>query len=112
MSPDPIRIAGLSAGYGKSRVFTSLSLEIRPGEIFGLVGLNGAGKTTLIRSMLGLHKAEGEVSLFGLPAAKVEARRNLVYLPERYLPSPLLKGWEVLRLALSPYGLIPGRGFI
>jgi ABC-2 type transport system ATP-binding protein len=105
MSPDPIRIAGLSAGYGKSRVFTSLSLEIRPGEIFGLVGLNGAGKTTLIRSMLGLHKAEGEVSLFGLPAAKVEARRNLVYLPERYLPSPLLKGWEVLRLALSPYGL-------
>ena len=105
MSPDPIRIKGLKAGYGARIVFQDLSLEVRAGEIFGLIGLNGAGKTTLIRSILGLHKAEGEVSLFGLSAAQVAARRNLVYLPERYLPSPLLKGWEVLSLALSPYGL-------
>lgn len=105
MSPDPVRINGLKAGYGARTVFRDLSLEVRPGEIFGLIGLNGAGKTTLIRSILGLHRAKGEVSLFGLSAAQVAARRNLVYLPERYLPSPLLKGWEVLSLALSPYGL-------
>lgn len=105
MSPDPVVISGLRAGYGGRTVFADLNLTVRAGEIFGLIGLNGAGKTTLIRSMLGLHKAEGTVSLFGQPADRVAARRNLVYLPERYLPSPLLKGWEVLDLALSPYGL-------
>lgn len=108
MSPDrsasPLLIRDLRAAYGGDPVFDGLNLELRPGEIFGLVGLNGAGKTTLIRALLGLHKAEGTVSLFGQPADRVAARRNLVYLPERYLPSPLLKGWEVLSLALSPYG--------
>jgi len=101
----PILISGLQASYGARRVFDGLNLEVKAGDIFGLIGLNGAGKTTLIRSMLGLHRAVGDVSLFGLPAAQVAARRNLVYLPERYLPSPLLKGWEVLSLALSPYGV-------
>ncbi|HVI51403.1 MAG TPA: ABC transporter ATP-binding protein [Candidatus Sulfotelmatobacter sp.] len=107
MSPDPspIRVEGLQASYGAHTVFDGLSLDVRGGEIFGLIGLNGAGKTTLIRSMLGLHRAGGAVSLFGLPSSQVAARRNLVYLPEHYLPSPLLKGWEVLSLTLSPYGL-------
>lgn len=107
MSPDlaPIRLWGLTAGYGRRMVVQDLDLEIRSGEIFGLIGLNGAGKTTLIKAMLGLSPCQGEVSLFGQPGGPAASRAQLAYLPERYLPSPLLTGWEVLSLTLAHYHL-------
>jgi ABC-type uncharacterized transport system ATPase subunit len=46
----------------------SLSLEIRRGEVFGLLGPNGSGKSTTIRMLLGLSRPDsGKVELFGLP---------------------------------------------
>jgi len=101
----PLHLQGLTAAYGKQPVLHGLDLTVQPGEIFGLVGLNGVGKTTLITALLGLRPYGGQARLFGLPAGTVESRRRLAYLPERYQPSPLLKGWEVLSLTLSAYGL-------
>lgn len=91
---------GLCVDYGARRVLNGLSLTVESGEIFGLIGLNGAGKTTFIRSVLDLVPvADGAIHLFGRPHHQPAARRNILYLPERYQPAPQLSGWEHLRLA-------------
>jgi branched-chain amino acid transport system ATP-binding protein len=48
-----LNIENLTASYGDAVVLRGLSLDVKVGEVVGLLGLNGAGKTTLIRSILG-----------------------------------------------------------
>lgn len=111
MTETPVHIASLTKAFAEKQVLEDVSLEVRPGEIFGLIGLNGVGKTTMIKILLGLLNADkGETLLFGHAAASVEARRKFVYLPEKFHPSPLLKGKEFLSFALSYYGsALPSR---
>ncbi len=100
----PLAVHQVSAAYGKKQVLDGISFDVRPGEVFGLVGLNGAGKTTLIRSILNLRNADGEITLFGEPSTRAEARRNLIYLPERFHPPMQLKGFEYLSIVLDYFG--------
>ena len=53
-----IDIAGVCAGYGRGSVISDISIDVRAGETFGLIGLNGAGKTTLIKTLLGLKEPQ------------------------------------------------------
>ena len=94
----PLDINDVTAGYGKRVVLRNISFRVEAHECFGLIGLNGIGKTTLIRSILGLKDTAGTISLFGTPNAHAESRRNLIYLPERFQPSPQLYGWEYLSI--------------
>lgn len=54
-----IEISGLEKKYGKLQVLENIDLEIKKGEIFGLVGLSGAGKSTLLRCINGLVPYDG-----------------------------------------------------
>ncbi len=66
-----------------SRGVESLSLEVRRGEVFGLLGLNGSGKTTTIKLVLGLlFPTSGSVSVLGKTVPNVAAQKNIGYLPE------------------------------
>ncbi len=49
-----IETDNLSKHYGKVRAVNSVDLRVKPGEIYGFLGLNGAGKTTTIRALLGM----------------------------------------------------------
>jgi ABC-2 type transport system ATP-binding protein len=98
-------VRGVSAGYGKRTVISGIEFALNQGEVFGLIGLNGAGKTTLIKSILGLGEAKGEISLFGQRIGPPKARANLAYLPEKFQPSSLLRGWEFIQLTLDYFGL-------
>src|SRR5512147_1644142 len=49
----PITFDDVTLAYGKRRIFSNLSFEIRRGDFLGLVGPNGAGKTTILRALLG-----------------------------------------------------------
>ena len=75
----------------------SLDLEVRRGEVFGLLGPNGSGKSTTIKMILGLlSPSAGKVSLFGLPPHAKAARARLGYLPELSYLHPFLTARETL----------------
>ena len=62
-----LKIEHLSKRYGDKQALNDVSLEIPQGEIVGLFGENGAGKTTLMKSVLGLVRHKGTVTLDGKP---------------------------------------------
>jgi ABC-2 type transport system ATP-binding protein len=61
-----IETNGLSKSYGNVRAVDTVNLRVKPGEIYGFLGLNGAAKTTTIRALLGMiHPSEGNVKVLG-----------------------------------------------
>lgn len=79
------------------RAVNGLDLEVREGEVFGLLGPNGSGKSTTIKMILGLlAPTEGSVRLFGCPPRSTAARERLGYLPELSYLHPFLTARETL----------------
>ena len=60
-----LRIAALTKRFGGFVALDSVSVDIRPGERFGLIGPNGSGKTTLINCISGAFRTEAGTVLFG-----------------------------------------------
>jgi branched-chain amino acid transport system ATP-binding protein len=82
-----LRIAGLSAGYGRYAVVRDLDLEVGRGEAVGLVGPNGAGKTTVLRAVMGLLKQrEGTITVGDTEVSAMKpyriARGHAALVPE------------------------------
>lgn len=85
-----------------------LSFEVRPGEIFGLLGHNGAGKSTALGILLGLVAADdGEVRIGGVPvhSRRAEAMQGVGAIFEAPAFYDYLSGWENLRLLTALSGL-------
>lgn len=85
MSEPPIVAAGLTKRYGDLVAVDGLDLELRRGEIFGLLGQNGAGKTTTILMLLGLTEpTSGTARVMGLDPARdaLRVKRQVGYLPD------------------------------
>lgn len=78
----PIRVTALRSAFGSSVIHEDLDLEIRRGEIVGLIGGSGSGKSVLLRTILGLQTPDaGQVEMFGrnvlVPAERHEAERRV-----------------------------------
>lgn len=74
-----------------------LDLEVRRGDVFGLIGPNGSGKSTTIKMILGLIRpTKGAVRLFGLDPRAKAARARLGYLPEISHLHPFLTAEETV----------------
>jgi ABC-2 type transport system ATP-binding protein len=66
-----------------TRGIENVSLQIRQGEVFGLLGLNGAGKTTTIKLLLGLlFPSQGTAQLFSTALPNRQVMHRIGYLPE------------------------------
>ncbi len=101
----PLSLKGVCVGYGDKVVAKNLNFDLSEGEVFGFIGLNGQGKTTLIKSALGLRQAlSGDISIFGNPAGSVDAKKNVAYLPEKFMPSWFMSGMEFVRFTGDLYG--------
>ena len=84
-------------GRQKVRALKALDLQVKRGEIFGLLGPNGSGKTTTIKLLLGLlFPTSGEVNILGRPASDVAKNERLGYLPEESYLYRFLNAEETL----------------
>lgn len=82
-----LRLEAINAGYGKAQVLRDLSLEVRPGEIYCLMGRNGAGKTTTMQAIMGLVPLmSGRITLEGEEISALAPhevpKRGIGYIPQ------------------------------
>ncbi len=80
-----LQLSHLTKTYGKNKACDDVSFTLEDGTVAVLLGPNGAGKSTVMKSIIGLLRAEGEISVGGHPNKSPEARRLLGFVPE--LPS-------------------------
>ncbi len=102
------RLNAVSKLYGNFTAVNNLNLEIRDGEILGLIGHNGAGKTTTLKMMVGLiTPTSGTIEVMGQDMTRDSTRvkKHIGYLPEE---SPLYENmtvWQYLTFFSELYGL-------
>lgn len=80
----PVSVKALHKRYGHVEALNGVDLEVRSGEIFGLIGANGAGKSTLIKLLVGTTRAtSGSVRVLSLDPLRQagELRRQAGYMP-------------------------------
>jgi ABC-2 type transport system ATP-binding protein len=100
----------LRVDYDDVCAVRDLSLEIQPGEVYGLIGPNGAGKTTTLRALVGLvEPTYGEISLGGvdLTTHREEAVARVGFMPDFASVYEDLTVWEFLDLFAASYLLPP-----
>ena len=82
-----IEVVNISKKYGTKQALVDMSVDIKAGEVVGLLGLNGAGKSTAMNIMTSYIRPDsGYVRIGGYDVAKdpLEAKKKLGYLPEQF----------------------------
>ena len=105
-----IRLDRLSKSFRGRPALHELSLEIRQGEIFGLLGHNGAGKSTTFGLMLGqIHPSGGEAFIRGISVQRerLRALRGLGAIFETPAFHDYLSGWSNLRIFTGYSARVP-----
>jgi ABC-type multidrug transport system ATPase subunit len=100
-----INVRNLTKRYGKLTANNNLNLSIQDGELAVLLGPNGAGKSTLIKSICGLLRFDGSVTVCGHDNRTIEAKRLLGYVPEFPALYPMLTVEEHLEFIAKAYRL-------
>ena len=100
--------------YGKSHILHGVSIEVRPGEVVGLLGRNGVGKSTTLKTIMGLVRpAEGRVAFEGRSIGGTAPHRlahlGIAYVPEDRRIFRLLTVLENLRTGLDRPGVTEQR---
>jgi ribose transport system ATP-binding protein len=113
-----IRASGLAKAFGGTQALRGVDLEVRPGEIHGLIGQNGCGKSTFIKILSGYHAPDaGELEIDGepvrLPVRPGEVqRRGIGFVHQDLALAPGMTVLENLRLGryeTTAYGRIRWR---
>lgn len=100
-----ISIENVTKRYGKFIANDHISLTVKPGELAILLGPNGAGKSTLLKSICGLLRFEGLITINGQENHTPEAKRLLGYVPEFPALYPMLTVYEHLEFIARAYRL-------
>ncbi|PKP14089.1 MAG: gliding motility-associated ABC transporter ATP-binding subunit GldA [Bacteroidetes bacterium HGW-Bacteroidetes-3] len=80
-----IEVKNISKLYGEQKALNNVSFSIEKGEIVGFLGPNGAGKSTMMKIICGyINASQGEVFVnnFDISTHKIDAQKNIGYLPE------------------------------
>lgn len=100
-----ITAQNVSKRYGKFLANDDISLTANPGELTVLLGPNGAGKSTLIKSVCGLLRYKGRITVGGFDNRTTDAKRLLGYVPEIPVLYPMLTVYEHLEFIAKAYRL-------
>jgi len=103
-----VQANNISKSFGDTHAVNGVSLQIAPGEIYGLVGADGAGKTTTMRLLVGALKADaGEISICGYDINRQteQARSQFGYLSQRFSLYEDLSVLENIRFFAEVRGL-------
>ncbi|MCQ8265613.1 ATP-binding cassette domain-containing protein [Streptococcus suis] len=95
---------GLTKNYGKNRGVFDMNLDIKRGEVFGIVGVNGAGKTTTLRILMGfLKSSRGKATIKGKDVWKESAalKRIVGYVPGEIAFPDTKSGQTFLKMQLE-----------
>ena len=82
-----IETKGLKKAFKEVKAVDGLDLEVRQGEIYGLIGPDGAGKTTTLRLLAGLMTpTAGSIKVLGfsLPKEAEALKENIGYMPQKF----------------------------
>lgn len=103
-----IKIENVTKYYGDFLAVNNLSFEVKPGEIFGFLGINGAGKTTTLRMLTGILQAtSGNIFLDKYNIAKdpIKAKQITGYIPDRPYLYTKLSAREFLYFCAELYNV-------
>jgi ABC-2 type transport system ATP-binding protein len=103
-----VKLSGVSKRYGDVTAVDYLDLEVRKGEVFGLLGPNGSGKSTTLKLILGLVKPDsGSVNVLGINVEDdpVAVKRKIGYVPESPRIYEFLTALEFLDFTGDVYGM-------
>lgn len=96
----------LTKQYGRHKAVDNVSLHIRQGDIYGLIGRNGAGKTTILKILGGLaSQTQGEISLFGKSGKEAAALTSrigvLIEQPGLYMNMSAAENLKIKCIAMG-----------
>ncbi|MFT3853726.1 MAG: sugar ABC transporter ATP-binding protein [Ilumatobacteraceae bacterium] len=107
-----LRVTGMSKGFLGVQALAGVDLEVRPGEVHGLIGQNGAGKSTLIKILAGAYapdegtiEIDGQVVRFADAQASADHGIAVLYQEPQFVPH--LAVFENIHLGLRPPRLGP-----
>jgi ABC-2 type transport system ATP-binding protein len=104
----PILTDHLTRRFGELTAVNEVSITVRPGEIFGLIGSNGAGKSTLIKMLITLlppTSGTARVAGFDIIARPNSVRRRIGYVPQLLSADGSLTGYENMLLSARLYAI-------
>ncbi|HEX9017465.1 MAG TPA: ABC transporter ATP-binding protein [Chloroflexota bacterium] len=109
----PIYVDGITRRFGDFTAVDSISMEVPPGTILGLIGPSGSGKTTIIRMLNGtLKPTSGEVRVLGEVPTRFHrsVRERIGYVPQHFELYEELTAAENVSFVASLFGVLwPGR---
>jgi len=103
-----LQLKNLTKNFGETAAVSGVSLSVKPGEIFSLIGPNGSGKTTIIKIIAGLlQPTEGSCSVesFDIVKDPVKAKSETGYIPDEPSVWPGMTGEEFLHFTGALYGM-------
>jgi len=88
-------------GRPKVKAVDSINIDIKEGQVYGLLGPNGSGKSTTLKMMLGLlFPTKGKITIFDKPVTNVKVKERIGFLPEE----SYLYGYLTAKETLKFYG--------